>query len=122
MDEEFYLLATKDYDRDIDILRTSQATSHAWFERNIEPRIFKVLDSVVEGDQVKCLSMLDNELYLDSISREQTFENNALETLKHQGYHARSFNWPYYSFASIDHHIIILNAFNVHFVQRYELP
>ena len=67
--------------------------------------------------------MLDNVLYLDSISKEQSYENNALHTtLTHQGYHARSFNWPYYSFATMEQQILILNAFNIQFVQKYQLP
>jgi hypothetical protein len=37
-------------------------------------------------------------------------------------YMAYGFNWPYFAYASKRNFIQILNAFNVNFIQRYELP
>lgn len=39
-----------------------------------------------------------------------------------QHYSAFGFNWPYFSYATTDNFIFILNAFNPKFVQRYEMP
>ena len=75
--DEFFLLATKDYDRDIDILRTQDNDSYAWFNRNIEPNILKVFDAYIEDDQLKMLTMLDNAVYFDSIVLD---ENNKVQT------------------------------------------
>ena len=35
---------------------------------------------------------------------------------------AYGFNWPYFSYATMNNYVFILNAFNPNFIQRYELP
>ena len=70
-------------------------------------------------------------LFLDSINISKTNEN-AIEKVSIKEYHlstcidkyymAYGFNWPYFSYASQNNYVFILNAFNPNFVQRYELP
>jgi len=45
-----------------------------------------------------------------------------IEQVNDRYYHSQGFNWPYFSYATKDNFVIILNAFNINFVQRYEMP
>jgi hypothetical protein len=44
----FYLVTSKDYDRDIDILSSNEREFNASIIRSIEPGILKVFDSIIE--------------------------------------------------------------------------
>lgn len=46
----YYLILTKNYDRDIDILHTENHEYQASVDRSIEPGIFKVFDIIVNKD------------------------------------------------------------------------
>lgn len=126
VNDGFYLLLTKDYDRDIDILHTENQEYDASLIRAIEPGIFKVFDTLVNGGGlIKTLSRLGNKLYLDSIELDELViskRNHALDSIVEHADHALGFNWPYFSFVTKDNFVYILNAFNKSFIQRYELP
>ena len=46
-DKDFYLITTKDYDRDIDILNSNDDDFHASITRSTTPGVFKVFDSII---------------------------------------------------------------------------
>ena len=48
-DKAFYLVTSKDYDRDIDILHSEEKSFNASFKRSIEPGGVFVYDSIVTG-------------------------------------------------------------------------
>jgi hypothetical protein len=43
-DKGFYIVTSKDYDRDIDILNSYDQTFNASIERSLEPKIIKMFD------------------------------------------------------------------------------
>ena len=126
---QFYLVTSKDYDRDIDILSSSNRDFNASILRSIEPGILKVFDSIIDTNvespqgQLKTLVQLGDYLYIDTIDIAKCFDSDPLEAVidsvveKH--YHAQGFNWPYFSYGTKDNYVFILNAFNPSFIQRY---
>lgn len=116
----YYLMLTKDYDRDIDILHTENHQYEASLKRSIEPGIFRVFDTLVnKRNEIKTLTRLGNRIYLDTIELDDgiiTERNHAVDTIVEAADHAAGFNWPYYSFVTKDNFIFILNAFNKSFI------
>ena len=45
--DDFFLVASKEYDRDVDILHSSDKNFNASFKRSIEPTSMIVYDSVI---------------------------------------------------------------------------
>ena len=131
--DSFYMVTSKDYDRDIDILNSADMDFNASISRKIEPGIFRVYDSVLippskEGDpddkgQMKILSKLGDYIYLDTIDIAKSYgeepEDGHVDCCIDKYYMAYSFNWPYFSYASRFNFVLILNAFNPSFIQRY---
>ena len=133
----FYLVTSKDYDRDIDILHSEDHKFNATFDRQIEPNQLSVYDSIItndEGDKhlgksgiMKTLMKIGDFLYMDQIDLSIQFDENDhrdghVSMTVDTTYMAYGFNWPYFSYATKFKKILIYNAFNPTFVQRYELP
>ena len=96
----FYLVTSKDYDRDIDILHSEEKNFNASFKRSIEPGSLFVYDSIVtgcEGDEahkldhkgehkhsglglMKTLSKVGDYLYLDVIDISKSYKQEGLGT------------------------------------------
>jgi hypothetical protein len=77
--EDFYLVTSKDYDRDIDILHSSNQKFNATLKRCIEPGIIDVFDSMImkyqdDGSQkvLKTLMKVGDYLFMDTYSLEET--------------------------------------------------
>ena len=71
-ENEFYLVTSKDYDRDIDILHAERPKFHASFDRYIEPNLLEVLDSkVILKDEhqtlLQTLIRIGDTVYLDTL-------------------------------------------------------
>ena len=72
-DGSFYLITSKDYDRDVDILNSENKKFNAFFDRKSEPGLFSVFDSIVVKDKsgeknlMKTLMKFGDYLYLDTI-------------------------------------------------------
>ena len=129
-DDGFYIVTSKDYDRDIDILSSNDEDFNASITRSIEPGIFKVLDTKLippkkndtDNDKgyIKILSKLGDKIYFDTIDISKSYEDDPEEghisACSERYYMAYSFNWPYFSYASKQNFIFILNAFNPTFV------
>lgn len=107
--KDFYLVTTKDYDRDIDILHTNNGDFTASITRSSTPGVFKVFDSIITEENnrryLKFLTCLDDKLYLDTIDIEkgmdkgddtEGFAGSCVE----QYYTAFGFNWPYFAYAT----------------------
>ena len=45
--DDFYLVTSKDYDRDVDILHSTDKSFNASFKRSIEPNSIHVYDSII---------------------------------------------------------------------------
>lgn len=76
------------------------------------------------------LSKAGENLYIDTISLELGYSEDpnfdpdlaVIDTCVDNRYFAYGFNWPYFSFATKENFVLIYNAFNPNFIQRYELP
>jgi len=69
-EEAFFLVTSKDYDRDIDILHTENQEFNVSYKRCIEPGIMKVYDSMIyKLDEhttiMKTLTKIGDYLYMD---------------------------------------------------------
>lgn len=124
-------MTSKDYDRDIDILKANEPEFNASMKRISEPKLLKVADSLIieEGDRrlMKLLTIMDDQIFLDTIDLKIAQENedpeeSVISTCRDMHYSAFGFNWPYFSFASKNNELFILNSFNPDFVQRYLFP
>ena len=125
--DEFYLVTSKDYDRDIDILHTDDQKFNASIKRMLEPGMLEVKDSYVlnhsgdgkDGNMV-ILSKAGENLYIDTISLALGYEDDpdkaVIDTCVDNSYFAYGFNWPYFSFATKDNFVLIYNAFNQNFI------
>jgi hypothetical protein len=128
----FYLVTSKDYDRDIDILSSNDRDFNASIVRSIEPGILQVFDSIIEPGEgekkglLKTMIKLGESIYCDTIDLDECYHEDStqavVESVEEKHYHAYGFNWPYFSYATKKNDIIILNAFNPYVIQRYELP
>ena len=125
--ESFYLVTSKDYDRDIDILNSGDQNFNGSITRSIEPKLLKVFDTLLippkEGanpkkdkGQLRILSKLGDYIYLDIIDIAKCYGNDPeeghVDMTIDKYYMAYSFNWPYFSYASRHNFVLILNAFN----------
>ena len=122
----FYLVACKDYDRDIDILCTEDNKFNASIKRNIEPGNISVYDMIKDNNLLKTLIRIGEHLYIDTIDLTKCIghkpKDAIVESIAQKHYHSLSFSWPYFSYATKNNRVFILNSFNQNFVQRYELP
>ena len=81
-DDQFYLVTSKDYDRDIDILSSSNRSFNASIVRSIEPGILKVFDSIIdtnvesEKGHLKTLILLGEHIYIDTCDIAKSFDGN----------------------------------------------
>ena len=81
-DNQFYLVTSKDYDRDIDILSTGNRDFNASIVRSIEPGILKVFDSMIDTDGesgkgfMRTLTLLGEYIYIDTIDIAKSFDEN----------------------------------------------
>ena len=73
-------MTSKDYDRDIDILSSSDRSFNASIVRSIEPGILKVFDSIIDTNVVesekghmKTLILLGEHIYIDTIDIAKSF-------------------------------------------------
>ena len=139
--KDFYLVTSKDYDRDIDILHSEEKNFNASFTRSIEPGGVFVYDSIVSGCEgghhkdkkkadnmgsMKTLMKIGDYLYLDEIDISKSYkgecEDDAKEEDEHvqmtvdKHYSAYGFNWPYFSYGTKNHKVFVLNAFNPSFI------
>lgn len=131
--KSFFLVTSKDYDRDIDILNSEDSDFNASLSRCIEPGLIKVYDSIIVEEichddhassdarickkgKIKTLINIGETLYLDTIDISKSFgddpEDAHISTNTYQGYSSYGFNWPYFSVASSDNFIFVLNTFN----------
>lgn len=75
IDEEagFFLVTSKDYDRDIDILSTSDEDFNASIDRSSEPDHLKIYDSLTFEEDGKSylntLSLIGDQLFSDTIDK-----------------------------------------------------
>ena len=73
--DDFYLVTSKDYDRDVDILHSSDKLFNASFKRPIEPNSINVYDSIITGgDQndaktglMKTIMKIGEFIYIDTV-------------------------------------------------------
>jgi hypothetical protein len=50
-DDQFFLITSKEYDRDIDILHSTREDFNASIVRSIEPGLLKIQDSIIIPDE-----------------------------------------------------------------------
>lgn len=76
-DNSFYLMTTKDYDRDVDIIHAERTNVKCFYDRKIEPGLMQVLDSNIikkclnkdkSQDLLQTLMKIGDYLYLDSVN------------------------------------------------------
>ena len=129
-DDQFFLITSKEYDRDIDILHSTREDFNASIVRSIEPGLLKIQDSIIIPDEnegthnfsgeMKVLSKLGDHIYVDTIDLDMCFDDDptksVIDTCVDKFYYAYSLNWPYFSFATKHNNIFIFNAFNKNFI------
>ena len=76
---------------------------------------------------MKILMNQGEHFYLDTIDIDMCYDKEKrkkahITSVIDKVYLAYGFNWPYFSYATQFNYILIYNAFNVNFVQRYALP
>jgi len=75
---------------------------------------------------LKLLSIVGDTLYLDTIdigkARQGLKSESHVAMTFESNYHSYGFNWPYFSYATQQQKVLIMNAFNPNFIQRYALP
>jgi hypothetical protein len=153
--DDFFLVTSKEYDRDVDILHSVDKTFNASFKRPIEPDSIHVYDSIVVKEPgnndsktglMKTIMKIGEFLYVDvidiaigfkedkaptttianqqpsSISNSQNPPNEHIECSIDKYYMAYGFNWPYFSYGTKLNVVVVLNAFNPNYQQRYEMP
>lgn len=124
-DSEFYLVTSKDYDRDIDILHTQSQEFNASIVRAIEPGLLEICDIMMDEDDESdgnmiIMSKTGDTMFVDTIQIDKCFQddpdNAVVDTCIDCFYFAYGFNWPYFSFATKQNFIFIYNAFNEKFI------
>jgi len=79
---EFFLVTSKDYDRDVDILHSKEKRFNATFKRSIDPGSLKVFDSIIipspdkhpKKGLMKTVMLLGTFVYVDVIDIELGFK------------------------------------------------
>ena len=126
--DDFYLVTSKDYDRDVDILHSTDQVFNASFKRQIEPKSLEVYDSIItdispndeQTGLMKTIMKIGESIYIDTVDIKIGFSDND-ELNEHvkssidKYYMAYGFNWPYFSYGTKLNVVVILNAFNPHF-------
>ena len=132
--DDFFIAATKDYDRDVDILHTRDQKFNASLKRSIQPGSIRIYDSIIVnevGDNkktglLKTVMKVGINIMVDvidiAIGFDETDEDELMETSIGTQWTAQAFNWPFYAIGTKDKEIIISTAFNPNYVQRYILP
>lgn len=78
--EGFYLLGCEEYDGSISVCHTNRKKVRLRFRRSIEPGIITVFDFNIckgepqNGQEIRILSLKDDEFLLDKICYEETYE------------------------------------------------
>ena len=123
-DDSFYFTTSKEYDRDVDILNSSDVNFNAQIKRALEPGQIKVFDSVIQTDGVnsdkghmKILMNQGDYFYQDTINIDLCYEKEKrkkahINSTIDKMYMAYGFNWPYFSYATKFNYILVYNAFN----------
>ena len=87
-EDGFYIVTSKDYDRDIDILSSHDEDFNASIARSIEPGLLRVMDTMLikpkDGDPndkgyIKILSKLGDYIYYDKIDISKSYEDDPEE-------------------------------------------
>jgi hypothetical protein len=133
--DDFFLVTSKEYDRDVDILHSFDKTFNASFKRPIEPDSIHVYDSMVVKEPgnndpnsglMKTIMKIGEFLYVDvidiAIGFKEDSSNEHVECSIDKYYMAYGFNWPYFSYGTKLNVVVVLNAFNPNYQQRYEMP
>ena len=128
--DNFYLVTSKDYDRDIDVLSSNDEKFNISVKRSIEPGTLSVYDSIVDRNgknHLKILSRIGDVLYIDTMDVEKGYDSKNPEagvvgSVKEEHYHSIGFNWPYFSYGTKNNKVFVMNAFNPGLVQRFQLP
>jgi len=123
--DDFYLVTSKDYDRDVDILHSSDKKFNASFKRPIEPNSIKVYDSIIVDTEpnndksglMKTIMKIGESIYVDTVDialgfRGKEEENEHIKCSIDKYYMAYGFNWPYFSYGTKLNVVVVLNAFN----------
>ena len=133
VDNSFYFLCTKNYDRDIDILNSRLVDFNASIKRSIEPGLMEVLDmriykSIIQKDNsshgvMKILIRMGEHLYHETVDLARGFHSKPFEAHIHsqvrKHYYGYGFNWPYFCYINECNkhpYIYVLNSFNPTFV------
>ena len=122
-------MTSKDYDRDIDILRTDDHEFNVSIDRGIEPGGINVYDSILidkEGSskQMQTLMLVGSTLYLDDCDLSRNYDDpqeGHLNSIQENQFCAYSFNWPYFAFGTKFNYILVYNAFNPKHIQRFQI-
>lgn len=128
---EFFLITSKDYDRDIDILHTKDQNFNASFKCSIEPGLLEAYDVMIIEDEnkkkfLRTLIKIGDYLYQHTIDIDKGYHCKKLEAVTsltvQRYYSGYGFNWPYFSYATKNRKVLILNCFNPNFVMRFIFP
>ena len=88
-EDNFYLITSKDYDRDIDIIHSENEDWNAYFDRCIEPGLLNVFDAnvIVDDDDdnghlnvMQTLMKIGDYLYLDTLDVDMCGGKNRVQT------------------------------------------
>jgi hypothetical protein len=117
--DNYYLVTSKDYDRDIDVLSSKDEEFNISAKRSIEPGALSVYDSIVvksEKNHLKLLSRIGDALYIDTLDIDKGYSENpedgVVGSVKDEHYHSIGFNWPYFSYGTKNNKVFVMNAFN----------
>ena len=79
-----------------------------------------------DGNKLKTLAKIGENIIIDTIDLQKCHigkpEEAILQVVEEKPYHSRSFNWPYYAYATKENMVYIHSAFNPNFIQRFEMP
>ena len=126
--DDFYLVTSKDYDRDVDILHSTDKIFNASFKRPIEPNSIHVYDSIItdilhnddKTGLMKTIMKIGESIYIDTVDIKLGFSgkeevNEHVKSTIDKYYMAYGFNWPYFSYGTKLNVVVVLNAFNPSF-------
>ena len=110
--DDFYLVTSKDYDRDIDILHSSCKNFNPSLKREIEPNGINVYDSIItdvdsNNDKtglIKIIMKVGEFIYIDTVDIQLGFsghgEDEHVKCSIDKYYMAYGFNWPYFTYGT----------------------
>lgn len=73
--DNFYTVACKDYDRDIQILSTDNSKFKAKISVNLEPGMLSTYDLVKEGKYLKIVTRVGEHLFIDKVDIEKSSDD-----------------------------------------------